>query len=207
MPPKQASGSLKRKRKAKQVALIKSQKGAMNKFLKKQDAGPSNVDEQNDGNGNDNVEDVGNDNVDVNVEDFVNENVDVNMEEDDARANVEKDDVDIFDPRNWCLLSPNMINKLVEQGPKQNSTIKNGPRDKYGRRFNNSLFTRILPNMETCEREWLMYSQELDKLFCFCCKLFIQSIVNYSNDAGISRKKLLKTQVVEVILKIYNVPR
>ena len=43
MPPKQASGSLKRKRKAKQVALIKSQKWAMNKFLKKQDAGPSNI--------------------------------------------------------------------------------------------------------------------------------------------------------------------
>ena len=35
----------------------------------------------------------------------------------------------------------------------------------------------------------------------------IQSIVNYSSDGGISRKKLLKTQVVEVILKIYNVPR
>ncbi|KAK9053582.1 hypothetical protein SSX86_024656 [Deinandra increscens subsp. villosa] len=188
MPRKQASGSSKRKRTAKREAFIKSQKGAMNKFLKKQDAGPSNVDEQNDGNANDNVEDVGNDNVDVNVEDvvnenvdvnvedLVNENVDVNMKEDDARANVKEDDVDIFDPRNWSVLSPNMINKLVEQGPKQNSTIKNGPRDKYGRRFNNSVFTRRLPNMETCDREWLVYSKELDKLFCFCCKLFRKGV-------------------------------
>ncbi|XP_076907193.1 uncharacterized protein LOC143563567 [Bidens hawaiensis] len=64
-----------------------------------------------------------------------------------------------------------MINVLVEKGPKRDLTIDKGPKDKLGRRFHATLYTRTLSNKENCDREWLVYSKELDKVFCFCCKL------------------------------------
>ncbi|KAI3744343.1 hypothetical protein L1987_57422 [Smallanthus sonchifolius] len=108
------------------------------------------------------------DNVNVDETNVVEEN-DVNLDEDDV---VEKDNVDIFYPRTWDGLNPNMINDLVKLGPKRDLTIVKGPLDKFGRRFSKILYTRILSNKETCDRDWLVYSKELDKLFCFCCKLF-----------------------------------
>ncbi|XP_022014169.1 zinc finger MYM-type protein 1-like [Helianthus annuus] len=64
-----------------------------------------------------------------------------------------------------------MIKELVTKGPKRDMDVK-GPVDKFGRHFSNTMYTRILSNRETCDREWLVYSKKLDKLFCFCCKVF-----------------------------------
>ncbi|KAF5785337.1 putative transcription factor and/or regulators TTF-type(Zn) family [Helianthus annuus] len=126
---------------------------------------------------------VDEDEVDANVDE---DEVDANVDEDDVDANVDEDDVDanvdanvnpnidIFDPRNWDGLNHNMINDLVKKGPKRDLNMSKGPVDKHGRRFSTSMYTRILPNRETCDREWLVYSKELDKLFCFCCKIFRQ---------------------------------
>jgi hypothetical protein len=85
----------------------------------------------------------------------------------------ERDDfqLDIFDPKYWDGLDRKLVDILVQKGPKRDLSIQKGPRDKLNRRFSAALFTRVLSNGETCDREWLVYSKELDKVFCFCCKL------------------------------------
>ncbi|XP_076898712.1 uncharacterized protein LOC143552344 [Bidens hawaiensis] len=121
---------------------------------------------------------VNEDDIDVDVQ--VDKD-DVDLDEDDVDANMEgvnldegnmNTNIDIFDPRNWDTFNPYMINILVEKGPKRDLTIHKGPVNSIGRRFSSSMYTRRLSNGETCDRVWLVYSKEVDKLFCFCCKLF-----------------------------------
>jgi hypothetical protein len=50
--------------------------------------------------------------------------------------------------------------------------FQKGPKDRFSRRFSALHYTRILPNGEHCDRDWLVYSKELDRIFCFGCKLF-----------------------------------
>ena len=69
-----------------------------------------------------------------------------------------------------------MINVLVAEGPKRDKSIVKGPKDKNLRRFSADFYTRTLPNNERCDREWLVYSKELDKVFCFCCKIHRKGI-------------------------------
>ncbi|XP_076892296.1 uncharacterized protein LOC143543989 [Bidens hawaiensis] len=106
---------------------------------------------------------------------------DVDLDEDDVDVNMNgvnldegniNTNIDIFDLRNWDTLNPYMINILVEKGPKRDLTIHKDPVNSIGRRFSSSMYTRRLSNGETCDRVWLVYSKEVDKLFCFCCKLF-----------------------------------
>ena len=78
---------------------------------------------------------------------------------------------DIFDPRIWDSLNPKMVDTLLKKGPKRDLSVEHGPRDKLSRRFSTIFYNRVLPNGEKCDREWLVYSKELDKVFCFCCKL------------------------------------
>ncbi|KAJ0727238.1 hypothetical protein HanPI659440_Chr12g0479501 [Helianthus annuus] len=107
--------------------------------------------------GDDNVGEeanVGKDNVTVGEEANVGEDNDT-VDEDDVNP---VPDID-------------MIKELVTKGPKRDMDVK-GPVDKFGRHFSNTMYTRILSNRETCDREWLVYSKKLDKLFCFCCKVF-----------------------------------
>ncbi|XBJ04763.1 hypothetical protein VPH35_023654 [Triticum aestivum] len=123
--------------------------------------------------GDDNVADGG-DHVDT-----ANEGDNANTTGDDNIA----DDIkypfpfDIFDPRNWDALDPKIIDVLVQKGPKRDSSIQHGKKDKLSRRFSAVSYTRILSNWEKCDREWLVYSKDLDKVFCFCCKLLRKGLV------------------------------
>ncbi|XP_022003042.2 zinc finger MYM-type protein 1-like [Helianthus annuus] len=143
-------------------------------FSKETQSSSSNLGDDNVGEDNvkeDEEANVGEDNMNVDVDN-------VNAGADNVNATVDEElvnpvpDIDIFDPRNWGGLSNDMIKELVIKGPKRDRDVVKGPVDKFGRHFSNTMYTRILSNRETCDREWLVYSKKLDKLYCFCCKLF-----------------------------------
>ncbi|XP_050908763.1 uncharacterized protein LOC127122481 [Lathyrus oleraceus] len=168
--------------------LIQSQVGALDKFLIKESQVSNesryvdNIDSlpiENDNldsvpieNDNLNSVPIENDNLDsVPIVDEVNNDDDVDDDDDD---NI---DYDIFDPRNWDRLQPKLIDLLVVKGPTRDNSIVKGPKDSLNRRFMNHLYTRALANGEVCDRDWLVYSKELDRVFCFCCKVFKNGIV------------------------------
>jgi hypothetical protein len=63
---------------------------------------------------------------------------------------------------------------IVKKGPikilKENDEFPKEP--KHLRHFSSKNYICGLPNGEKQERKWLVYSNELDRVFCFCCKLF-----------------------------------
>ena len=135
---KHKSGAEKRKRKEKEQVLIKSQKGAMDKFIIKQtqvssdnqSSDPSTLaldivayNDARDGQpeAENNVE-VEEDHIDVNFSNSPVADVDDSFQP------------DIFDPRNWNSLDAKQIDILAQNGPKRDLSIKKGPKDSYKRK-------------------------------------------------------------------------
>ncbi|XP_074302788.1 uncharacterized protein LOC141634831 [Silene latifolia] len=173
--------------------LTRSQKGALDKFIIKDvnadnggnlnendDNVPSNVplDKPTDRNASNSNRDT---NFEINVDDIDHILHDESVENDDNAINhaanvknvgFDTSKCDMYDPRNWDKLDAKTINDLAVKGPKRDLSIENRPNDKLNRHFSSKFYTRILPNYEKCDREWLVYSKDFDKVFCFCCKLF-----------------------------------
>ena len=173
---KYESGYQKRKKKQRIEDLTQSQKGAMDKFVRKESQVSTDNDDNDPRDGQTETENI------FGVEEILIDNTNIEMDNnaDNIRANSTSPiaDVndsfqpDIFDPRYWDSLDHKQIDILAEKGPRRDLSIQKGPKDRYARRFSALFYTRILSNGEHCDRDWFVYSKELDRVFCFGCKLF-----------------------------------
>jgi len=80
---------------------------------------------------------------------------------------------------------------LVEKGPIKINDI-DFPKDIHSRHFSSLNYFQTLPSGEKYERRWLMYSRDLDKVFCFCCKLFniVSRTSKLANEGSNDRRNL-----------------
>ncbi|KAI5324385.1 hypothetical protein L3X38_033458 [Prunus dulcis] len=199
MPPtrKYVSGYTKRLRKRKIKELTQSQRGALDRFIVRESHATidenifneqeqddveelqdieNNMDEcvgnaeqnENDDNENADIDHHNEDVEDVDIENHNNENVTDLFNEEPSQSIP----LDIYDPRNWDNIDPKFCDLLVEEGPVRDLLIGKGPKGHLHRHFSSPFYTRYLPNGEQHDRDWLMYSKDLNNVFCFCCKLF-----------------------------------
>lgn len=119
-----------------------------------------------------------NENVDL-VEELNNVDEVNNLDNDENTNNnlliEELDCVDttrnIRDPSQLTNISANLRDLLVKKCSLKVVDI-DFPKDESSRYFSSSFYIKKLSIGEKRERRWLIYSQDLDKVFCFCCKLF-----------------------------------
>ncbi|TVU40628.1 hypothetical protein EJB05_14097, partial [Eragrostis curvula] len=169
---KHASGSEKRRKKRRRDEISEKQKGDIHKFFKST-AEPSRNNEEwemvvfeqrTDGpsQGNNNTNENG-----ENASDRENSPV-MESAADDEQPFFS---IDIYDPRNWDNLDSKARDVLVEKGPirEQNLVF---PLDDSIRRFSYSYYSKTMKNGEVHDRKWLVYCKHIDKVFCFCCKIF-----------------------------------
>ncbi|KAL6511204.1 hypothetical protein OROHE_020573 [Orobanche hederae] len=161
---KQASGSKKRKLKRQQEEFINFQRGSLDKFFTKKNISVENQDDEI----SERVEDIS-----ENEETHIVHEIDENGSEDKVIEGVQDTapvSLNINDPRIWDSLDGKMRDLLVEKGvPREIINIY--PRDSLNRGFSPNYYFQKMSNGELFDRKWLVYSKELDKVFCFCCKV------------------------------------
>ncbi|CAH2283897.1 zinc finger MYM-type 1-like [Pelobates cultripes] len=93
--------------------------------------------------------------------------------------------LDLSDPANWpAVLTTSLRDSLVRKGPAKQKTNFIFPKDAANRRFTKANYKRRLPNGEETVRNWLVYSVKLNKVFCFCCKLFATKVTTSLTRGG-----------------------
>ncbi|GBM01702.1 Zinc finger MYM-type protein 5 [Araneus ventricosus] len=80
------------------------------------------------------------------------------------------------DPATWPeMMSQSVRDYLVQNGP-PSITVEIFPKNESGAHFSKFHCKRKLPNGEIVDRPWLLYSATSDKVFCYYCKLFKNSV-------------------------------
>jgi transcription initiation factor IIE alpha subunit len=167
------SGYSKRKLRKKRDELQKSQAGAMDKFVKPKTSTSRNPDEWAIVPYVPPEDNFGINNDEGNVSD-TNENIFNSSATESASIHEDEQHVftsDIYDPRNWDNLDAKARDVLVEKGPIREENLVY-PLDAQKRHFSYTYYTREMDNGELRDRKWLVYSKHVDKVFCFCCKIF-----------------------------------
>ena len=195
------------KKKRRVESLIQSQKGALNKFFISNKKDVNNSSEQTNLNElGDNeviaekIKENNNDEIYENV--MVSEECQENNEKDktgmdsrDLNNNLNQVSINIYDLGRWENIDNKFRDLLVEKGPIRENDI-NFPKDESSRHFSTSYYKRKLSNGEKHDRRWLVYSKDLDKVYCFCCKLFgVKSSVNQLGNEGTKDWKNLGTKL------------
>ena len=72
----------------------------------------------------------------------------------------------IYDPSQWKDIDTKLRDLLVEKCPIRITDI-DFPKDKYSRHFFVSYYIQKFSNGEKHERKWIIYSTNLDRVFCF----------------------------------------
>nr|TKV99675.1 hypothetical protein SEVIR_8G058800v2 [Setaria viridis] len=151
LPKKHLSSAQKRKKRKQEDQFVESQRGALHKFFP-----------------------VTN-NVEISEDQGQEQVAEVDANEDDTEiANIDEQEdlvLAIFDPRTWGNLDNSRKDILIEKGPVREMDLQ-FPRDPSGRHFSYAYYSRKLSNGEFVDRKWLVYSKHVDKIYCFCCKLF-----------------------------------
>ena len=76
---------------------------------------------------------------------------------------------------------------MVVQGPAKRLPIDYiFPKDGVKRHFSHLHYTRQLGDRKKQDRRWILYSKKINKIFCFCCKLFSKSDSSQLASVGFS---------------------
>ncbi|KAL5161099.1 Zinc finger MYM-type protein 1 [Glycine soja] len=89
----------------------------------------------------------------------------------------------IYDPGLWKNIDGKFRDLMIEKGPIRHDKFQY-PKDENNRYFYSSCYQRTLSNREKHDRRWLVYSKDLDKVYCFCCKLFGSTNVSQLANEG-----------------------
>jgi len=175
---KHVSGFEKLKKRRRDEEMVNSQKGALEKFLKKKDI-VMNEEVHENKNGETVVEKSRNT---MGNEENIGDCNEIEIEE-EVNNHTNDEYINIYDPGQWNNIDNNFRDMLVEKGPIRESDVS-FPKDENSRHFAHSYYLRKLPNGEKHDRRWLIYSKDLDKVYCFCCKLFNIHNKNQFGDEG-----------------------
>ncbi|XP_068336491.1 uncharacterized protein [Pyrus communis] len=112
------------------------------------------------------------------VDDLGNDEIDDDLDENDNHEDAlivtdqpsESIPSNIYDPQIWDSLDPKWIDLLAEKGPARDLSIKKGPKDQFNMRFNVAFYTRYLSNGEKHDRDWLVYSNDVDTFVVNCSR-------------------------------------